>query len=121
VRLPGNPALPAQAVFPVVTFPAHNAPLGMHFYRGDAMPLRGDALVALHGSWNRSEPDGYRVVRVRFDAAGKALDWEPFLDGFLEGRTIYGRPVAIATHADGSLLISDDYNDFIYRITYDGG
>ncbi len=121
VRLSGNPALLAEAVFPVVTFPAHNAPLGLHFYRGDAMPLRGDALVALHGSWNRSEPDGYRVVRVRFDAAGKARDWEPFLDGFLEGRTVHGRPVAIATHADGSLLISDDYNDFIYRISYDGG
>ena len=121
VRLPGDPRLLGEAVFPTLTFPAHNAPLGIHFYRGTALPLAGDALVALHGSWNRAVPDGYRVVRVRFDDQGNAIGWEPFIDGFLSGRRITGRPVDIKTHWDGSLLITDDYRDVVYRVTYTGG
>ncbi len=112
--------IPVATTGPVQTLPAHNAPLGIHFYRGSAMPLTGDALVALHGSWNRTIPDGYRVVLVRFDEAGKALSWEPFLDGFLSTRGVSGRPAAITTLWDGSLLISDDYADRIYRVTYQG-
>ncbi len=118
MRIAADAKLLSEVVFPVVTFPAHNAPLGLHFYRGGSLPLAGDALVALHGSWNRSVPDGYRVVRVRFDDDGTAQAWEPFIDGFLDGRTVYGRPVDIKTHWDGSLLITDDYRDVVYRVTY---
>jgi glucose/arabinose dehydrogenase len=121
VRIAADPELLSTVVFPAVTFPAHNAPLGVHFYRGQTLPLGGDALVALHGSWNRSVPDGYRVVRVRFDQDGRARSWEPFIDGFLDGRSVYGRPVDIKTHWDGSLLITDDYGDRVYRVTYEGG
>jgi glucose/arabinose dehydrogenase len=121
VRIAADSKLLSTVVFPVVTFPAHNAPLGLHFYRGRSLPLAGDALVALHGSWNRSVPDGYRVVRVRFDDDGQAQAWEPFIDGFLDGRRVLGRPVDIKTHWDGSLLITDDYRDLVYRVTYQGG
>jgi glucose/arabinose dehydrogenase len=120
VRIAADAKLLSEVVFPEVTFPAHNAPLGLHFYRGKSLPLAGDALVALHGSWNRSVPDGYRVVRVRFDDNGKAQAWEPFIDGFLQGRRVLGRPVDIKTHWDGSLLITDDYRDLVYRVTYQG-
>ncbi|MEQ9560682.1 MAG: PQQ-dependent sugar dehydrogenase [Rhodospirillales bacterium] len=116
--------LPAPHNPPAVAFGAHVAALGMSFYRGDMFPrdARGDAFVAHHGSWNRTEPDGYRVARVRFDkTSGKALSWEPFATGFLRpDGARWGRPVDVKELADGSLLVSDDYRGVIYRITYKG-
>ncbi|MBT4934738.1 MAG: sorbosone dehydrogenase family protein [Rhodospirillaceae bacterium] len=111
-----NQAPPASAVQPDLTFSAHVAPLGLHFYKGGMFPadMRGDAFVAHHGSWNRSIPDGYRVARVRFDEKGRAQSWEPFTEGLLA----WGRPVDINELPDGSLLISDDRQGVIYRISY---
>jgi glucose/arabinose dehydrogenase len=114
---------PRAVAMPVVAFGAHVAALGLHFYRGPMFPAdaRGDAFVAQHGSWNRSVPDGYRVVRVRFDARGRPTGYEPFVDGFLTGRRPWGRPVDVAELPDGSLLVSDDHGDRVLRITYTGG
>ena len=65
-------------------------------------------------------PDGYRVARVRFDARGRALGWEPFAEGWLIGGQAWGRPVDVKELGDGSLLVSDDRAGAIYRITYRG-
>jgi len=97
------------------------ASLGISFYRGRMFPAeyRGDAFVAEHGSWNRTVPDGYRVMRVRFDkATKKAVKKEIFADGWLQGGESWGRPVDVKELADGSLLVSDDKRGVIYRITY---
>jgi glucose/arabinose dehydrogenase len=106
---------------PVVNFDAHVAALGIHFYRGRMFPqeYRYAAFVAQHGSWNRSEPIGYRVVRVAFDAAGRPSGTDVFIDGWLgSDGDAWGRPVDIAELPDGSLLISDDEAGVIYRVTY---
>ena len=109
---------PPPTVPPVVRFGAHVAALGVRFYRGGQFPddYRGDAFVAQHGSWNRTVPDGYRVVRVRF-TNGKAAGYEAFAEGWLQGGRAWGRPVDIKELADGSLLVSDDRSGTIYRIT----
>lgn len=112
---------PPDARFPVIAFGAHVAALGVHFYRGAMFPAayRNDAFVAQHGSWNRSVPDGYRLMRIRFDDSGKALRAEPFAEGFLRRNgDVWGRPVDVKTLPDGSLLVSDDLGGAIYRITY---
>jgi glucose/arabinose dehydrogenase len=115
-----NRPQPDGAVFPIVEFGAHVAALGVHFYRGRMFPpeYRTDAFVAQHGSWNRSTPDGYRVMRVRFDASGKALSAEPFVEGWLAHGSAWGRPVDVKELPDGSLLISDDRAGAIYRVSY---
>ncbi len=106
---------------PQVEFDAHTAPLGVYFYRGTLFPqrYRKGAFVALHGSWNRSSKIGYQVlwVPINGEKAGKP---EVFVDGFLDGETTLGRPVAFTELDDGSLLVSDDYADAIYRIRYVG-
>lgn len=111
---------PADAKFPAIAFGAHVAALGVHFYGGSMFPgeYAGDAFVAQHGSWNRSVPDGYRVVRVQFDDAGNVTGYEPFIKGWLRGTKSWGRPVDVAELADGSLLVSDDASGTIWRITY---
>ena len=113
-------AEPPEVTMPVVRFGAHVAALGVHFYRGAMLPAeyRNDAFVAQHGSWNRSVPDGYRVVRVRFDAGGRAQSYEIFAEGWLLGGSAWGRPVDVKELADGSLLVSDDRSGIVYRITY---
>ena len=105
---------------PVVKFGAHVAALGVHFYRGTQFPeeYRTDAFVAQHGSWNRSVPDGYRVMRVRMDADGTVQGVEPFAEGWLQDRRAWGRPVDLEELPDGSLLVSDDAGGLIYRISY---
>jgi glucose/arabinose dehydrogenase len=113
---------PANATFPVIAFNAHVAALGIHFYRGAMFPreYKGDAFVAQHGSWNRTVPDGYRIMRVRFGKDGKPTGKEVFADGWLQNGTAWGRPVDIKELPDGSLLVSDDRGGVIYRITYEG-
>jgi glucose/arabinose dehydrogenase len=107
----------ARTTAPAHEFRAHNAPLGISFLRGANLPSRyaRTALVALHGSWNRSEPDGYKVV---------ALDWQPdgriverdFITGFKNDAGIIGRPAGIAQGPDGAIFVTDDYAGVVYRI-----
>ena len=100
---------------------AHSAPLGIAFYTGTQFPDEywNDALVAFHGSWNREDPSGYKVVRVRA-ASGRAAGVEDFLWGFLDrdSRTTSGRPVGVAVGPDGAVYISDDFTGNIYRVSY---
>jgi glucose/arabinose dehydrogenase len=111
-----------EITLPVIEFGAHHAALGIHFYKGAMFPAeyKGDAFVAQHGSWNRTDPAGYRIMRIRFDGAGKPVGKEVFAEGWLQGDEAWGRPVAFATLGDGSLLVSDDYAGIIYRISYGG-
>ena len=104
---------------PQVRFGAHTAPLGMRFYDGAMFPAeyRGDVIVAQHGSWNRSRKSGYQLVRVHIEN-GKAVRSEPFVHGWLQGQSASGRPVDVLVMPDGSMLVSDDLNGAIYRISY---
>jgi len=105
---------------PVWKFPAHTAALGIRFYRGKQFPqaYQGQLFVAQHGSWNRSVPQGYRVVLVKFKD-GKPVADEVFADGWLQaGGAVLGRPVDVLEWTDGSLLVSDDKNGVVYRIAY---
>jgi glucose/arabinose dehydrogenase len=106
---------PAQALGP------HVASLGLKFYLGTQFPAsyRKQIFVAEHGSWNRSTPIGYRVSIVRLDG-NRPVKYEPFAYGWLQGSRAWGRPVDILELSDGSLLVSDDTADAIYRITYKG-
>lgn len=94
----------------------------MRFYVGRMFPAAyQDALfIAEHGSWNRSRKAGYRVVAVHVGKDGKVSGSQPFLTGFLDGQTTLGRPADVQPLRDGSLLVSDDDNGVIYRVTYDG-
>ena len=104
-------------------FPAHNALLGMRFYTGEQFPVdyRGDLFIASRGSWNREVPDGYKIYRVRMEQ-GRAVAWEEFATGWLtQDKKFWGRPVDIEIAPDGSLLVSDDFNGLVYRISYRPG
>lgn len=107
-------------VAPAWAFPAHVAPLGMRFYTGTQFPqgYRGRLFVAQHGSWNRSQPQGYRIMTVRFEN-GLPVEDEVFAEGWLrpDGK-VSGRPVDILQLGDGALLVSDDRAGAVYRITY---
>lgn len=112
---------------PRVELPAHSAPLGLVFYEGKMFPAeyQGDLFVAFHGSWNRSVPTGYKVIRVKMNQQGEPEGVEDFLMGWLPpGETRpgkwMGRPVGFAIGPDGSLYISDDGSGSIYRITWHG-
>lgn len=107
---------------PAVEMQAHMAPLGLEFYTGEQFPeeYHGDLFVALHGSWNRSTPVGYKVVRIPIEDSS-AGPVEDFAVGWLdENNTSWGRPVDVATAVDGSLFVSDDAGGAIYRIYYTG-
>jgi len=115
-----------HVIVPDLLFRAHSAPLGLVFYDGTQFPpeYRGDAFVALHGSWNAGKPQGYMVVRVPF-ANGKPKGWyEPFLTGFWIGGSdppqVFGRPVGLVVAPDGSLLVADDGSQSIWRISWKG-
>lgn len=101
----------------------HVAALGMKFYTGKQFPAqyRNQIFIPEHGSWNRSNKIGYRISLVRLDATGKqARSYEIFAEGWLQGQTPWGRPVCLLVLPDGSLLVSDDQNDAVYRISYKG-
>jgi glucose/arabinose dehydrogenase len=108
---------------PVLTYQAHSAPIAMVFYTGAQFPgdHRNDAFVAMHGSWNRKPATGYKVVRIRFQG-GRPAGFEDFLSGFLieDGQAHFGRPAGLTVARDGALLVSDDVNGMIYRVTYRG-
>ncbi|HUF89149.1 MAG TPA: sorbosone dehydrogenase family protein [Gemmatimonadota bacterium] len=100
----------------------HVAALGIRFYDGEMFPAeyRGDLFIAEHGSWNRSEKIGYRVMRVGIEN-DEAVSYEPFAEGWLQGEDDWGRPVDVLVMPDGALLVSDDENGVVYRIAYAGG
>lgn len=111
---------PKKVAFPVVQFQAHSANLGFKFYTGKQFPseYQGDAIVAQHGSWNRDKPVGYQLMRVKYDAEHQVKHSEVFIDGWLNNDEAWGRPTDVLQMPDGSLLISDDYNGVIYRVSY---
>ncbi len=113
----------AEFVPPAIDLGPHVGAVGMRFYRGDAFPerYRGQIFIAEHGSWNRSNKIGYRVMVVHVDRDGRATDYEEFATGWLQGEDSWGRPVDVMERADGSLLVSDDLRGAIYRISYDAG
>ncbi|HJQ25603.1 MAG TPA: sorbosone dehydrogenase family protein [Blastocatellia bacterium] len=119
-----QPGLVQKTLVPDVLIQAHSAVLGMVFYQGKMFPeaYRGDAFVALHGSWNREPRTGYKIVRIRFDKSGKPVGgYDDFLTGWMLGPDrpeVWGRPVGLLVLKDGSLLIADDGAMKIWRVTY---
>lgn len=123
---PQRPDLVARAVAPDVRLPAHSAALGLRFYTGRQFPAdyRNNAFVALHGSINRSKLSGYAVMRVRFRDGKPTGEPEPFLTGFTarddDEKEAWGRPVDVLVLPDGSLLVSDDGGNRVWRVSYTG-
>ncbi|TAN02287.1 MAG: sorbosone dehydrogenase family protein [Rhodanobacteraceae bacterium] len=105
---------------PALRLGAHVAALGMRFYVGRMFPAKyeGAIFIAEHGSWNRSSKSGYRVAVAHVGKDGRVTGPQPFLTGFLDGQKTLGRPADVQPMRDGSLLVSDDLNGVIYRITY---
>lgn len=112
----------AAYVAPAAKMGPHNAPLGMRFYEGAMFPAiyKNNAIIAKHGSWNRSKKAGYEVVMAKIDSSGKVTGQETFATGWLDdaSQEVWGRPVDVQELPDGSLLISDDMANCIYRVTY---
>ncbi|MCP3103061.1 sorbosone dehydrogenase family protein [Myxococcus sp. K15C18031901] len=121
-----NPAMVAKTVTPDVLFQAHSASLGLTFYRGTAFPARyrNGAFAAFRGSWNRSKGTGFKVVFIPFNAQNRPTGvYEDFLTGFLTDPnvpTTWARPVGLLELPDGSLLVTDDNRNRIYRIRWVG-
>ncbi len=115
-----RPDLKGKAQTPQVLFQAHSSSLSVVFYDRDAFPAdyRGDAFVALHGSHSTPHRTGYKVVRVRMKDGVPTGEYEDFMTGFVivEAR-VWGRPAGVAVTRDGALLVSDDANGTIFRIT----
>ena len=105
---------------PVTLMGPHSASLGMRFYTGSQFPktYKNAIIVARHGSWNRSKKFGGDVVVVHLDKDGKFKSMEPLITGFLEDNKYIGRPVDVMQMKDGSILVSDDWNGAVYRISY---
>lgn len=123
-RTPAAPPVESMSP-PIVEFDAHSAPLGVHFIQGKNYPkaYQNSALVALHGSWNRSPDDlsGYKVMRVQFDEQGNVIESSVFIEGWLKDKKqAWGRPADIAQLANGSILISDDHAGLVYKVVYTG-
>jgi glucose/arabinose dehydrogenase len=115
--------LVARAVVPSVLIESHSAPIGVTFYEGNMFPAsyRGDAFVALHGSWNRARRTGYSVIRVPFRNGKPAGGYDDFITGWApdaSSRSVWGRPAGLLVLGDGSLLVADDGGNVIWRVTY---
>lgn len=106
---------------PVAKLGPHVAPLGLSFYTGKQFPeaYRNNVYIAEHGSWNRTTKSGYSVRLITLYNSKVVTD-TAFIEGFLRGEEVVGRPVDVATLADGSMLVSDDFGGRVYRVTYDG-
>ncbi|HSL91481.1 MAG TPA: sorbosone dehydrogenase family protein [Candidatus Limnocylindrales bacterium] len=115
----GNRAGGRSITPPEMELGPHVASLGMRFYTGKMFPdgYRNQVFIAEHGSWNRSTPIGYRITLVRLKE-GRAAGYEIFAEGWLQGRSAWGRPVDVLVMPDGALLVSDDKAGAIYRISY---
>ncbi|PYS84987.1 MAG: sorbosone dehydrogenase [Acidobacteria bacterium] len=117
------PDLAQKTITPDLLIQSHSAALGLVFYQGQMFPsdFRGDAFVALHGSWNRSRLTGFKIIRVPFRDGRPAGFYEDFITGWLtdeNSRQVWGRPVGLLVLRDGSLLITDDGANKIWRVTY---
>jgi glucose/arabinose dehydrogenase len=126
-RIPALPTLQVDAtIVPDLLFEAHSSALDIVFYDGAQFPAeyKGNAFVALKGSWNRAEPTGYKVVRVPFKDGRPEGYYENFVTGFwISGERraeVWGRPAALAVTRDGALLVADDTGGTIWRIAYTG-
>ncbi len=121
-RLAGRrPELKDDVTVPDVLLQAHSAPLGIAFYDGDSFPpeYRGDAFVTLRGSWNRSKRTGYKVIRLRMREGEPTGAYEDFLTGFvIDDTSVWGRPVGVAVAKDGALLVGEDGNGTIWRVSH---
>lgn len=121
-----RPDMVAKSKTPDVLFPAHSTALGLVFYDSTQFPAayRGDAFIALHGSWDSAKPTGYKVVRVRFHNGRPERGYENFATGFWTGGQtppqIWGRPAGLLVDKDGSLLIADDAGKTVWRVRYTG-
>lgn len=109
----------AASTPPVHDFRAHNAPLGIAFIHNKLFPeeYHGAAVVALHGSWNRTSKDGYKVVSLHWDEQGQITERD-FVTGFLKGDNVIGRPAELTEGPDGAIYIADDFAGAIYRVAY---
>jgi len=98
----------------------HTAVLGARFYTGDKFPAKykNALFIARHGSWNRTKKAGGDIVAVFLNKDGTVKSMEPFITGFLENNSYHGRPVDVLFLKDGSMLISDDFNGAVWRVTY---
>jgi len=109
-------------VAPAAKLGAHVAPLGMRFYEGEMFPAayKNQVIIAKHGSWNRTKKSGYEVVMAELDGSGNVTGQQVFATGWLDeaSQEVWGRPVDVQELADGSLLISDDMANCIYRVSY---
>lgn len=120
-----RPDLVKSTITGDVLIQAHSAILGLTFYEGKMFPqeYKGDAFVALHGSWNRTKRTGYKIIRIRFKNGKPVGGYDDFLTGWMldeNSREVWGRPVGLLVLADGSMLITDDGANKIWRVTYQG-
>jgi glucose/arabinose dehydrogenase len=116
-----RPDLADKVTAPDVLIQPHSAPLGIAFDPGGQFPpdWKGDAFVALHGSWNRALRTGYKIIRLPFKDGKPTGEYQDFVVGFVaDDQNVWGRPVDVTFAKDGSLLFSDDGNDIVYRVTY---
>ncbi len=117
----------AKTTLPVLTWSAHSSGMQLIFLNGTGLPTGydGDALASMHGSWGAAPPSGYEVVRIHFEG-GKAKEIQPFLEGFLmpvkggSGWARFARPFGLAQMRDGSIIVGDEQNGILYRVTYSG-
>ncbi len=121
-----QPDLVKKAMVPDVLIQAHSAILGLVFYEGKMFPAdyQGDAFAALHGSWNRDKRTGYKIVRIKFKNGKPVGGYDDFVSGWMLGEDkaeVWGRPVGLLLLKDGSLLITDDGANKIWRVTYAKG
>ena len=118
-----KPELVDKTIVPDVLIEPHSAALGIQFYTGKMFPKEyvGDAFVALHGSWNRKQRTGYKVIRIPFEKGKPEGGYEDFLTGWVPdkaGTDVWGRPVGVLMMRDGSLLVVDDGGKKIWRVSY---
>jgi glucose/arabinose dehydrogenase len=116
-----RPDLKDKITVPDVLIQAHSASLGLTFYDGTAFPAeyRGDGFAAEHGSWNRAKRTGYKVIRIRMKDGVPTGEYEDFMTGFVVNDSdVWGRPVGVAVTRDGALLVSEDGNGTIWRVTH---
>jgi glucose/arabinose dehydrogenase len=116
-----RPDLKGKVTVPDVLIQAHSASLGLAFYDGNAFPAEyvGDGFAAEHGSWNRSRRTGYKVIRIRLKDGVPTGEYQDFVTGFvIDDSDVWGRPVGVAVAHDGALLVSEDGNGTIWRVTH---